>query len=124
MAEDNLPPDIQVEEPEPSDDRAQDELAFYTSRSPAPPELPESRRRYLKDLMDLRSALFWGARVFTRIVIILLIGAVATWWWHLIGPKGARWLEPEEVENLQALISSGAVAALVTAMGKRLFPAP
>jgi hypothetical protein len=77
---------------------------------------------YLLEIMSLRRALFWGVRWFIRVAALLLIGAIVIWWWHLIGPTSGRWLEKEEIDHLQALISSGAIASLVTAMGKRLLP--
>lgn len=101
------------------DSLARRELEFLTAK-PEIPELAESERRKILELIKVREVLFWGMRWFIRSAVIFLIGAIFVWWWHLIGPSGYRWLAKEEVTNLQAIISSGAIAALVTAIGKKI----
>ena len=42
------------------------------------------------------------------------------WMWHVIMPDHWRWLTADEVNHLQALIFSGAISALVTAVATKV----
>lgn len=108
-------------QPNASDDSlAKQEAEYFTARPEVAPLAEQSKRQLALEIMDLRKVMFWGARLFARAAFFLLILAVVTWWWHLIGWKGWRWLEQEEIDHLQALITSGAVGALITAVWKKL----
>lgn len=103
-----------------SDKDAKRESDFF-ERRPSVPPLTESERKRIALADDLRAALYWGAQTLVRVVAILLIAAVMVWWWHLIAPDKWRWLTADQSSHLQGLLLSGAISALVTAIGSKAF---
>jgi hypothetical protein len=101
-----------------SDSLATQEREFFRDR-PEMPELAASRRKHLALVDGLRDAMFWGARLLVRVVALLLIAGVIVWWWHLVAPEKLRWLTADESSHLQGLLLSGAISALVTAVGTK-----
>lgn len=93
---------------------------------PDVPELTESRRQFIIEMISLRAVVFAALKVLIIVGTGLLVFGIISWSWHIFGPheilgKVVRWLDKEEIQHLQSLITSGAIGAFLAACGKAIF---
>jgi hypothetical protein len=101
-----------------ADQQALEEEAFVEGRGEAP-ELVEARRLHALDVIAIRRAFMRGVRHVAYVLPILGLAMLGVWLWHLLTPTPWRWLPVDEVSKLQALLFSGAVSALATAIATK-----
>lgn len=113
--------EIPAPAPEPSggdDDLAHEEREFLGAK-PEPPDLLEAQRLHLLDTIEIRRAFMRGLRYVAYVLPFLGFITLAVWLWHLLAPETWRWLTKEGIEHLQALLFSGAISALATAIATK-----
>jgi len=100
------------------DGRAEEERLLLAERSPVPDLAPE-KLRYAKAVIGIKIAFVAGLRTICYLLPWVAFGMLMVWLDHVIGPQSTRWLLPEEVSHLQALLFSGAISALATALATK-----
>jgi hypothetical protein len=102
---------------------AKDSLAVeegqFLEERPEPPDLVAARRRHAVDIIEIRRAFMRGVRHVCYVLPFLGLIMLLVWMWHLLAPDSARWLAAEEIGHLQALLFSGAISALATAIATK-----
>jgi hypothetical protein len=84
-----------------------------------PPALIEARHRTAIALLEIKHAFFRGIRIVCAVLPFVGFAMLLVWIWHIIAPDQARWLSTDEINHLQALIFSGAISALITAIATK-----
>ena len=60
-----------------------------------------------------------GVRHVAYVLPVLGLATLGVWLWDMLAPANWRWLSPEEIAHLQALLFSGAISALATAIATK-----
>jgi hypothetical protein len=97
---------------------ARQESEFLGNR-PEPPELAAARRGHLIDVIKIRRAFMKGVRQVAYVLPFLGFIMLVVWLWHLLAPDSYRWLSADQISHLQALLFSGAISALATAIATK-----
>jgi hypothetical protein len=100
------------------DDLARKESEFLGAKA-GPPELVEAQRRHLIDVIEIRRAFMYSIRQVAYVLPFLGLVMLVVWLWHLLAPVGYRWLPTDEINHLQALLFSGSISALATAIATK-----
>ncbi|MGA8613998.1 MAG: hypothetical protein WB760_20460 [Xanthobacteraceae bacterium] len=64
-------------------------------------------------------AVMRGVRHVCYVLPFLGLAMLVVWMWHLLAPESYRWLSAGEIDHLQALLFSGAISALATAIATK-----
>jgi cobalamin synthase len=110
--------------PPPEDGGGGDSLAieegeFLQNRPPEPPELTTAKFQYAIDIIRIRRAFMSGVRHVCYVLPFLGLIMLGVWLWHILMPDQFRWLKGDEIGHLQALLFSGAISALATAIATK-----
>lgn len=110
--------------PPPETGGAEDTLAveegeFLQNRPPEPPELTTAKYQHALDIIQIRRTFMRGVRHVCYVLPFLGLAMLIVWLWHILLPDPLRWLKADEVNHLQALLFSGAISALATAIATK-----
>jgi hypothetical protein len=97
---------------------ARQESEFLDTR-PETPELAAARRGHLIDIIEIRRAFMRAVRKIAYVLPFIGLAMVLVWVWHMLAPAKGRWLTEAEINHLQALLFSGAISALATAIATK-----
>ena len=97
---------------------AREESDFLSSREEEP-ELAAARQKHMLDIIAIRRAFMRGVRHVAYVLPFLGFVMLLVWLWHLLAPDAYRWLGKDEIGHLQALLFSGAISALATAIATK-----
>lgn len=110
--------------PPPEQGGGEDQLAveegeFLRERPPEPPDLQAAKYKHALDIIEIRRTFMRGVRHVCYVLPFLGLAMLTVWLWHLLAPASWRWLPAEEVVHIQALLFSGAISALGTAIATK-----
>jgi hypothetical protein len=100
------------------DEMARQESEFLDTR-PVTPELVAARRGHLLDIIEIRRAFMRAVRKIAFVLPFVGLAMILVWAWHMLAPINWRWLTDPEINHLQALLFSGAISALATAIATK-----
>lgn len=103
------------------DSLAEDEAKAFGSQRSFEELLREGRKRAYIRSESVRDLFGWLVKGFILLAAAILAWAVVVWAWHLLMPECRRFLAPEQVDRVQALLFSGSISALITALGRDYF---
>lgn len=98
--------------------RAREE-GIMLSEKPVVPDLGAAKLHYAHAIISIKMAFLAGCKVIGYVLPFIGFFMLLIWLDHIVGPSQTRWLSPEEVSHLQALLFSGAVSALATAIATK-----
>jgi hypothetical protein len=98
---------------------AVEEGQFLQDHPSEPPELTEAKWQLALDIVAIRRTFMAGVRHVCYILPFLGLAMLVVWMWQLLMPASIRWLSDNEISHLQALLFSGAISALATAIATK-----
>lgn len=112
--------EIPAPPPSGAEDALAKEESVFLANKPDPPALIAARHKYHLEIWAIKSAFMTAIRKVVFVLPFLGLIMIGVWLWHIIMPPNWRWLSAEEVNHLQALIFSGAISALATAIATKV----
>ena len=70
---------------------------------------------------ELKDILVRGIKFFFWLFLIVVVGMLLTWVYHLLTPKDWHYLRPDQIDKIQTMLFSGITAAALSGVAKRYF---